>query len=112
MIDIVQQMLSRAIRASRLHYAVLVLLCIYGAFAPTAALFVLALLHWIALDAIRTLKAAPRDPGIAAQVASIEQKYRFCGDGVSITNSQIYRVGDRKYLVEVTRAQAACTETH
>lgn len=110
MIGIIPRLPWRVLLTSRQPYAVLVLLCFCGAFAPTAALFVLALLHWIALDAIRTLKAAPRDPGIAAQVASIEQKHRFCGDEVSVTNGQIYRVGDRTYLVEVTRAQTACTE--
>lgn len=100
----------RAMITRRQPYGVLVLLCVYGAFAPRSALFVLALLHWLALDAIRTRKETPCASGLEAQVTSIEQKHRFCGVEIIVTNSQLYRVGTRHYLVQVSRAQQAAEE--
>lgn len=86
-------------------YGVLVLLCVFHLLAPTSAFFILALIHWTALDAVRTRRPMQIDMGVATQAASIEAKQRFCGDEIKITNSQIYRVGERHYLVQVTRAE-------
>lgn len=86
-------------------YGSLVLVALLGLKFPHLALVVLAVIHWSTLDALRTRRPIQIDLGIASQAASIEDKYRFCGDGVIITNRQVYRIGSRHYLVEVTRTK-------
>lgn len=86
-------------------YGALVLLCAFYLALPTSAFFLLALIHWTALDTIRTRRTGQLDLSIANQVTRIEEKHRFCGDELTVTSSQIYRVGERHYLVQVSRAE-------
>ncbi|WP_439538657.1 hypothetical protein [Sphingomonas sp.] len=86
-------------------YGSLILLCLFYSVLPTSAFFILALIHWSALDTIRTRKPVHLDLQLASQVTSIENKHRFCGDEITVTNSQIYRIGGRHYLVQVSRAE-------
>lgn len=85
-------------------YAMVVALSGVALTYPTTAFVILAVLHWTALDAIRTRQPLQIDLGIATQAASVERKHKLCGDVVTVTNSQIYRVGNRHYLVQVSRA--------
>jgi hypothetical protein len=74
---------------------------------PTIAFVILAIWHWCALDEIRTRKPIQIDLGIATQAAAVECQHKFCGDrdDMTVTNSQVYRVGARHYLVQVSRAR-------
>lgn len=93
----------RAIFARWQPYGTLVVLCAAASPLPYSSFFILALIHWSALDALRMRKPARPEDWIASQAASIEAKHRFCGDTVTVTKSCVYRVQDRHYLVRVSR---------
>ena len=86
-------------------YATLVLVSLFALKFPTSAFVLLAIIHWATLDVLRTRRPIQIDLGLNTQAASVEAKHRLCGDEVSVTNNQVYRIGNRHYLVQVSRTE-------
>ena len=93
-------------------YAVLISLVVVGVWMPPIALFVLAVIHFAALDSIRR-QPDPARPvstwqdrlgqSIADQITSVEFGHRFSGDDLNVTSTAHYTGHGRTFVVAVTR---------